>query len=399
MATPQEPYASSAAERAVASQGTYIAGINLTWLDIFKVRARVRDMADHLFHGGKPQFITKLLEVVVPETGFHEKLSGLQMLTPEGYTHAILAGIAQALLKESDNATRMQWKDVLLSTPVAFVQISPAEVWVRAWNNRQMLAQEHESLSRTAFQQAIEVVQLKHRFEQERGQKLPAGEVAQAIKDSGAVMAKGQDAITTSFVTQSQVIYDKLREPPVVQCIVELEELHGLRSCMNSQVKLAALASKPSPKARMWVVQALHDAVLRGVVLNEDVTKTALIGDKNSAGLISMWEMKLLARDHFLHVVLPRAGVAEHDCIAIRDAFLDHASYRAKCIGGEIAWQGRLALSSQEALAFLQDARAHATRDMRSTPSAPPSSPLFPPPAHPSLSDPLPPVSRRLLPI
>ena len=48
--------------------------------------------------------------------------------------------------------------------PVAMTACSEADVWVHALNKRQMVAQEHESLTRTAWQNAAELYHLQATF-------------------------------------------------------------------------------------------------------------------------------------------------------------------------------------------------------------------------------------------
>lgn len=45
--------------------------------------------------------------------------------------------------------------------PVVMTACSESDVWVHALNKRQMVAQEHESLSRTAWQTAAELYHLQ----------------------------------------------------------------------------------------------------------------------------------------------------------------------------------------------------------------------------------------------
>ena len=48
--------------------------------------------------------------------------------------------------------------------PVTMTACSEADVWVHALNKRQMVAQEHESLMRTAWQNAAELYHLQATF-------------------------------------------------------------------------------------------------------------------------------------------------------------------------------------------------------------------------------------------
>ena len=77
---------------------------------------------------------------------------------------------------------KAKWKTVLLSVPVTFSEIPVQDVWKAAFNRRQAVLQEHESLSRTAMQAAMEVAHFKTLVE---AQNPSAGKLsAQALSAS-----------------------------------------------------------------------------------------------------------------------------------------------------------------------------------------------------------------------
>ncbi len=92
----------------------------------------------------------------VPVAGLEDIPRKLNMISPEGLAHAILAGAAGNL-----PANQEMWKNILLSVPCCFEAVPAAEMYMRGWNSRQQLLQEHESLARTAFQMALELAELK----------------------------------------------------------------------------------------------------------------------------------------------------------------------------------------------------------------------------------------------
>ena len=63
------------------------------------------------------------------------------------------------------DAWRAKWKSCLLSIPVSILdsgsENEPDRVWVKAFNRRQTVRQEHESLVRTAMQTALEIDQFR----------------------------------------------------------------------------------------------------------------------------------------------------------------------------------------------------------------------------------------------
>ena len=110
----------------------------------------------------KPAFLVKLLEVEAPKGNMPTTPSGLSMLSPEGYAHAALYAAARDLPKHND-----EWAIVLRSVPLAFVVLPDAQndTWVYAWNARNIITEEFESLSRTAFQLSTEIALMKKRLE------------------------------------------------------------------------------------------------------------------------------------------------------------------------------------------------------------------------------------------
>jgi hypothetical protein len=104
-------------------------------------------------------------------------------------------------------------------------------------------------------------------------------------------------------------------------------------------------------------MQSLFHYVLTKLVSNEDVTKGYLLGDKNSASMISLWELKALVWDQLLGYMLAKAKLVDKDIIDIivlRQVLASHEAYRARMLGGDVAWQGQLAQSSLEALAVVE---------------------------------------------
>ncbi len=92
----------------------------------------------------------------MPANGFAKVPNGIKLVSPEGLVHAVLAGCVKDLPNNKE-----QWRNILLSIPCAFQNVTAQGLWVKAWNARQALLQEFESLSRTAFQLAIELCLLK----------------------------------------------------------------------------------------------------------------------------------------------------------------------------------------------------------------------------------------------
>ena len=80
----------------------------------------------------------------------------------------------------------------MLSVPCSIIKVSPADVGVAAYNRRQQVMQEHESLARTGLQQTVKIMQYKVLLEANLpGKKLKASQVAQELKGVGLQQVQG----------------------------------------------------------------------------------------------------------------------------------------------------------------------------------------------------------------
>ncbi|CAJ1454983.1 unnamed protein product [Effrenium voratum] len=357
----QEPYSSDAASRALGNQGAYVAAVNMFWMDFLKSptpgvplrRKSVEDLADYIWpQGALPSFLLKLLEVQAPaSTTVAEVPQGLQMLSPEGYAHAALCACARDLPQHKE-----QWARILRSVPCAFVVVPSGgrDVWIHAWNKRNAITQDYESLSRTALQQAIEIATLKSRFEADEGRPLNNGDFFQLLTAQGLKKASSQDDLSPNLIANAIQVYEKIRGPEMLEPLADLETRYGSKSCLNEMCNLHALAQKPKPEARVFVLQGIHDLVVRGLVNNEDITKTSLRGDKSNAGWIALLELKRNCLQHWLTIELPKAKVADKDRMLLKEKLASHKAYRENLCGEDVSWQGGLARSSLEALQLLE---------------------------------------------
>ena len=104
-------------------------------------------------------------------------------------------------LDESDwKEIREKWRGILLSIPCSFSEVARSDVWKLAFNKRQAALQEHESLTRTAMQAAMEMASMKGIAEAQTGARLsaPALDLACNPLFQGEVLAK--DRMTRKLV-------------------------------------------------------------------------------------------------------------------------------------------------------------------------------------------------------
>ena len=356
----QEPWSQEQAGKAISNQGSYICAINLFWLDFVRSscpgvplsRKRVEQLADYLFGQGDgyPGFIKKLLEVQVPRVDkMPEQPSALVMISPDEYAHAILAGAARVLPKHKD-----RWNTILRSVPCCFTNIAEEQLWTAAWNNRNEITQEYESLSRTALQTASEVTLLKQRADKDMCRTLKADEFSEWLKKAGLRKASSQQDMSANLINSALIVGRRLQGDEVVP-IREIENRYRTRSCFNDMTKLHGICTKVSPGSIGFVIRSIHDWIMRCKIENEDVSKKALFGDNHTCGLVTLFEFKLNLLDHWVVSVMPRAKILEKDRMAIKKALEHHEQCNRMMWGRDVAWQGSLQRSSQEALQFIED--------------------------------------------
>ena len=357
----QEPWSAQMAERALGNQNLYIAAGNLFWLDFLKSQApgvplrrqAVQQLGEFLWPASqvKPAFLVKLLEVEAPKGNMPTTPSGLSMLSPEGYAHAALYAAARDLPKHKD-----EWAIVLRSVPLAFVVLPDAQndTWVYAWNARNIITQEFERLSRTAFQLSTEIALMKKRLEKDAGRTMSPSEVVQHLKLQGLKKASCDDELTGNFVSSACTIHAKFSTPLLIDPILSLEETYGAKSCLNSMTKLHILATKPLPACREFVVQGLFDWVSRGLIPNEEVTKSTVLGTSNACGLVQLFQLKKQCLDFWCSSMMARAKIVEADREILQRVLSNHESYRKEMLGEAVAWQGLLTRSSLDCLQFME---------------------------------------------
>lgn len=207
-------------------------------------------------------------------------------------------------------AKKQKWRAVLLSVPCSFCVVAAADVWKSAFNRRQAVLQEHESLSRTAIQSAMEIFHLKSLVENATNKtKMSAQSLSaellklglQQVVGGSAKTAEDDDSeagsLTPGFIAQALNVHKNvMSQPRVVELLMELETRYGTRSCFHKMSKLAVLASKPSSaKTRVWILEFLVDWLDHNVLKVSDISKSVLQGDRTHCGLVALFETKLNA--------------------------------------------------------------------------------------------------------
>ena len=264
---------------------------------------------------------------------------------------------------------KAKWKAVLLSVPVTFSEVPAQDVWKAAFNRRQGVLQEHESLSRTGMQASMEVAHFKTLVE---AQNPSAGKLtAQALSAeflrlglSQVIGGTKQDeeeadggSLAPTFIAQALNVHKTvMSQPRCVELLMDLEYKFGTRSCFHKMSKLSILASKPASAAsRVWILESLHDQLCYADLKPSEVTRSTLTGDRSHCGLVALLECKQRVLDYIHSDLLPRAGVLDSDRHFLKQSTCDHSAYRAHSGDGDITWQARLQKSSILCFELIQD--------------------------------------------
>ena len=341
-----------------------MAGINAFWVNHLRSaspgvplrRESVKDLADFLWPPSsteEPGFLLELLEVMAPAGEVPATPQALQMVSPEGYMHALLMACARDLPRNEE-----KWKIILKSVPCAFTSEVPGEkagdLWIKSWNARNKISQAFESLSRTALQTCLEMAALKAKIEKEMARSLTPGEFVNELKNRGLKKASSQDDMSANLVSHALVVAERVQSPHLLGPIQALEAEFGSQSCMNKMANLYAMLSKPTPSNRVWVMQSVYHYIFTKQITNEDVTKSWLLGDKNSASMIAVLELKAGFLEQMMGYQMAKAKLPDKDIVTLCRVLMNHDHYRENVLGGNVAWQGQLAQSSLEALMFIE---------------------------------------------
>ena len=188
--------------------------------------------------------------------------------------------------------------------PASFSDIPTANYWKEAFNRRQQVLQEHESLSRSAMQAALEIVSMKNLLESQSGKQFTPQTLSQELLQAGLQQVVGgsvkeeegdKGGSLSAWTIRSALSVHKtvLSNSRCVEVIMELETRYGTRSPFHKMAVLNTLATKPAnAKTRQFVLDGLNDWLLRGLIKVANVSVGALAGDKHHVGLISLFECK-----------------------------------------------------------------------------------------------------------
>ncbi|CAE7656878.1 unnamed protein product, partial [Symbiodinium necroappetens] len=384
----QDVFCKQKAAAALQDQNVYRASISVWWLQLIPNhspgiplnRARVEAMRD-FYYGtdNEPRFLTqRMIEVMAPDDLSAPRK--LVMVSPEELVHCLLLAFADSIRRSDElskadwDKKKARWRAVMLSVPAAFMKL-PDNVsadWALAFNRRQAVHQDHESLSRTGLQQVMEIMLLKGKIEAaeppERKMSLKAEELLAKLKSAGLQNVKyggragdkdegdGPGALTVNMIDNCINVHSKLLgNNRIVEIILENEDRYGSASFAHQLSTLAAVAAKcTNMSMREWVMESIVDAVTFDVKSsNADYTKSSISGDKTHAGWAALYELKFEVMKHFLHSVLPTTTMSPKDLGILKSRLGSHKCYREG--KDDVSWKSHLSPSGIAVYEFLEE--------------------------------------------
>ena len=179
------------------------------------------------------------------------------------------------------------------------------------------MKQEHESMSRTAMQMAIEIDQFRTMVEALPGSKgkLQASQLLQEFVVMGLASVHGgkkeddnEGKLTVNLISQCLAVKKGiLSSERAVEILLEMENCYGTRSPFHQLSRLYIVSTKPTTnQMRDWVMESLWDWLSYDLLQLGDISYSSFAGTKHTCGLVALFEIKKKASEHnlyFLHDV------------------------------------------------------------------------------------------------
>ena len=362
----QEPFDAAKCATALRQRGTYISGFNFFWLDLVRSispgiplsRDRVRDLADWMFKDG-PIPLKKPIGVRVTSVDFpvHSHKGGLLMITPEEMAHSVLVKVADAIRQGAKNTK--EWQRVLLSVPV-YIDVIPREEQLRweAFNARQLVLQEHWTMSRTAAQQCYEVIAVQSSLQKDLGRQPTKKEISDKFRKNAKLATGRQEDFSENFIVQALIVYEKvLSIPKLAAIIMEQEKRDGQKALWTHMGKLSVLALKTADHdERKWAMDALEDMQVSGGYSSDDLSKNLLQGDRSHVGVIQLLTFKYKVLARWVGYWFTAVGLRAEDVAVLQERTRLHTSCLAAAGAADAdqSWLGRLKPSAVAAFRLLE---------------------------------------------
>jgi hypothetical protein len=287
----------------------------------------------------------------------HSHKGGLLMITPEEMAHSVLVKVADAIRQGAKNTK--EWQRVLLSVPV-YIDVIPREDQLQweAFNARQLILQEHWTMSRTAAQQCYEVIAVQSSLQKDLGRQPTKKEISDKFRKNAKLATGRQEDFSENFIVQALIVYEKvLSIPKLAAIIMEQEKRDGQKALWNHMGKLSVLALKTADHdERKWAMDALEDMQVSGGYSSDDLSKNLLQGDRSHVGVIQLLTFKYKVLARWVGYWFTAVGLRAEDVAVLQERTRLHTSCLAAAGAADAdqSWLGRLKPSAVAAFRLLE---------------------------------------------
>ena len=332
----QRPY-TSADFKACMTTGMYKCGfnifaVNFNWSPTPGVpiaESRVDMFMEYYFK--EPAPVPFDLIIRVPNLDFDPMthLAGLHCVTPEEVKMAFI----KAIVRDKDNRGALKcWRAHSLTCTASFKLLETEDdVFFEAFNLRERLVADFQSLARTAFQRIHEVAQFRARKQAAWGANMSLKRLCDEF-NKRAELASSTEPVNLDFLQKALQIYDKAFSlPKVVESIELLESICKKSSPYDSVHKLAGIIrrAKDSPVIE-WVFETITDMVVSRKAKAEDFPTRWLLGESGGSrgGAVDTFILKHRMLEYLLSKQMDVLGIASDVREKMREVLKDHSSYR-----------------------------------------------------------------------
>ena len=331
----QTPFNATDFNTSMSHSGMYKCGfnffmLNLSWSatpGVPLVQGRVDMLMNYYFKKASP--IPFDLVVRVPSGDFEpmKHVGGLQCVTPEEVKMAFMMAVVRDI---EDEAALKEWRRVALSATAVFKLLeTDDDVFFEAFNSRERIANDFQSLARTAFQIIHEVAQFRQRKMATWGPGAPLKKLCDEF-NRRAELASTSEPVNLDFIQKALAVHDKAFSLPcVVQAIETLESLCKKGSPYDSVHKLAGIVRKAKDTPVIaWVFATITDLVVSKKYHGTDFPHRWLLGDGGRGGAVDLYIMKNRMIESLLSAQLDVYGFPSQVKEKMREVLASHASYR-----------------------------------------------------------------------
>jgi hypothetical protein len=334
----QKPY--NAAEYKMSMHqgiGMYKCGFNMFMLNfswsatpgVPIAEARVDMLMDYYFK--KPGPVPFDLVIRVPSADFDpmKHVGGLQCVTPEEVKMAFLKAVVRD--KDEDEDVLKEWRRIALTCTAVFKMLeTDDDVFFEAFNARERLVNDFQSLARTAFQRIHEVAHFRQRKQVTWGAGMTMKKLCDEF-NTRAELAATSEPVNLDFMQKALNIYDKAFSlPKVVEAIECLEAICKKSSPYDSVHKLAGIVRKAKDTPVIeWVFATITDSVVSKKSTAGDFPVRWLLGDAGGrGGAVDVYVLKHRMLEYLLTKQLDTLNLPSHVKEQMRHVLANHGNYR-----------------------------------------------------------------------